>query len=166
MAQARLFTVTHWLLNAAMLFCIFGAAILFLALGGLAVIGTGLWVPAEIPALLEGVPRSHVMLIAAMAVLAGIAILVLAILIFRAIQQIVVSATGGDPFVARNADRLARVGWLLVGIYVVQFVMHAAMGVMVPVQLKNHLKFDGLGFDFSPLGVLAILLVFVLEGTV
>ena len=33
---------------------------------------------------------------------------------------------------------------------------------MVPLQLKDHFKFGGFGFDFSPLGVLAILLVFVL----
>ena len=119
-------------------------------------------VAADMAAHLKGVSREYVFLIVALAVLAGIAILALAILIFWAVRQIVSSATHGDPFVALNADRLVRIGWLLVGIYGVQFALTTAMGVMVPPQLKDHLKFDGFGLDFSPLGALAILLVFVL----
>jgi hypothetical protein len=142
--------------------CAFGGVVLCFALGAIAVIGTGLWVPPEMAAQLHGVPRGHVFLIVALAVLAGIAILALALLIFWAVRQIVGSATGGDPFVTANADRLARIGWLLVAIYAVQFAMRLAMGAMVPPQLKEHLKFDGFGFDFSPLGLLAILLIFVL----
>ena len=162
MAQPRLFLVTRWLLNAAIAVCAFGAIILCIAEGALAVMGTGLWMPPEVAADLQGVSRSYVFLIVGVAVLAGIAILALAILIFHAIRQIVASAVGGDPFVVENADRLARIGWLLVGVYAVQFAMRVITTAMVPVQLKDHLKFDGFGFDFSPLGVLAILLVFVL----
>lgn len=162
MTQTRLFTLTGWLLNAAMVICAFGAVILCIALGACAVIGLGLWVPPEVVKDLAGVSRGYVMLIVSLVVLTGVAILAMAMLIFRAIQQIVGSATGGDPFIVENADRLARIGWVLMGIYGVQFVMAAALGVMVPAQLKGHLKFDGFGFDFSPLGVLAILLVFVL----
>jgi uncharacterized membrane protein len=119
-------------------------------------------VAADLAAHLQGASRGYVFLIVAVAMLAGIAILALAILIFWSVRQIVGSATGGDPFVTANADRLARIGWLLMGIYAVQFVMAIAMGVMVPAQLKDNLKFGGFGFDFSPLGVLAILLIFVL----
>ena len=162
MAKTRLFTVTHWLLNAAMLVCAFGGAVLCATLGALAVIGTGLWAPGEVPSLMDGVPRGHVILIVALAVLAGIAILALAILTFHAVRQIVDSAVSGDPFVVENADRLARIGWLLVGIYGVQFAMTVTMAAIVPAQLKGHMKFDGFGPDFSPLGILAILLIFVL----
>ena len=163
MAKTRLFTVTHWLLNAAMLVCAFGGAVLGIALGALAIMAAGLWMPPGVPAQLKGVPVGHVCLIAALAVLAGVAILALAILTFHAVRQIVDSAVSGDPFVVENADRLARIGWLLVGIDGVQFAMTMTMAAIVPTQLKGDLKFDGFGgFDFSPLGVLAILLIFVL----
>jgi len=163
MTKTRLFTITHWLLNIAMLVCAFGGAVLCLTLGALAIMAAGVWMPPEIPAHLKGVPVNHVLLIVALAVLAGISILALAILIFRAVRQIVDSAVSGDPFVVENADRLARIGWLLVGVYGVQFVAGVTMGVLIPPQLKDDLKFDGFGgFDFSPLGILAILLIFVL----
>jgi hypothetical protein len=163
MVKTRLFTVTQWLLNAAMLVCAFGGAVLCVALGALAIMATGLWMPPEVPAQVKGVPVSHVFLIVALAMLAGIAILALAILIFRAVRQIVDSAVSGDPFVVENADRLARIGWLLLGVYGVQFVAGAMVGVIIPAQLKDDIKFDGFGgFNFSPLGILAILLIFVL----
>ncbi len=163
MARTRLFALTHWLLNAAMLVCAFGGTVLCITLGALAGMAAGFWMPPGVPALLKGVPAGHVFLIVALAVLFGIAILALAILIFRTIRQIVDSAVSGDPFVVENADRLARVGWLLVGICVVQLTASATMGAIIPAQLKGDLKFDGFGgFDFSPLGLLAILLIFVL----
>jgi hypothetical protein len=161
-SNPRLFTVTQWLLRAAMVFCAFGATVLFLCLGGLALLGTEVWVPKEIPDMMEGVPRAHVFGIVALAMVAGLALLALATLIFRAIHQIVESAIGGDPFITENADRLSRIGWLLVSIFAVQAAMGAAMNVLVPAQLKDNLQFDGFGADFSPLGLLAILLVFVL----
>lgn len=166
MAQTRLFTVTEWLLNAALVVCAFGSIVLCIALGAIAVLGTGLWMPPDVATdlakNLHGVSQGYIFLIVALAVLAGLVILALAILIFWAVRQIVTSATSGDPFVVENANRLARIGWLLIGIYGVQFAMGAAMGVMVPAQLKDHLKLDGFGPDFSPLSLLAILLVFVL----
>jgi hypothetical protein len=159
-SNPKLFTITQWLLRAAIAVCVFGAGILVCVLGVVAVMGFGIWAPKEVPAMMEGVPREHVMLIVALAMLTGIVLLGLCILIFRAIDQIVASAMSGDPFVLENADRLQRIGWLLVGIYGAQFCMGVVLGVMVPPQLKDNLKFDG--FDFSPLGILAVLLVFVL----
>lgn len=159
-SNPRLFTVTQWLVRAGMVACGFGAIVLCLCLGALALIGAGLWNPSRMPEMVEGVPRDQVVLIAALAVAAGLVLLALAVLILRSIDQIVGSAIGGDPFIVENADRLARIGWLLVAIYGVQFAVGAAMGVLVPVQLKDNLKFDG--FDFSVVGVLAILLIFVL----
>ncbi|MBV9548154.1 MAG: hypothetical protein JO256_00595, partial [Alphaproteobacteria bacterium] len=132
MAQARLFTVTQWLLMAAMAVCAFGVVVLGFAAFGLGVVGTGLWVPHGVPALVKGVPLGHVALICAFAVLAGIAILSLAMLIFHAIRQIVASAVGGDPFVVENADRLARTGWLLLGICAIQLTAGAAIAMMIP----------------------------------
>jgi len=165
MTQTRLFTVTQWLLNAAIAVCIFGSAVLCITLGALALMATGLWLPPDVAADLakdlHGVSQSYVFLIVALAVLTGITILALAILIFWAVRQIVGSATHGDPFVTANADRLARIGWLLVAIYAAQFGMRLVAG-LVPPQMKDHMHFDGFGPDFSPLGVLAILLVFVL----
>lgn len=156
-----LFTATQWLLRAAMLVCAFGAVILCLCLGGLVLVGTEMWVPKEIPAVLDGVPRAHVLMIVFLAVTAGLAMLVLALLVFQAIHQIVESAIGGDPFIVSNADRLARVGWLLVGIYGVQLLMNGVMTAIVPKQLEGHFRFD-LGNDLSPQTIIAILLVFVL----
>ena len=165
MAQTRLFTITQWLLYAAMVFCAFGGIILCIALGAIALMGTGLWMPPEVAADLakdlHGASQGYVFLIAALAVLTGIAIVALAILIFWAVRQIVGSATRGDPFVIANADRLSRIGWLLVAIYAAQFGMRVVAG-MVPPQLKDQMQFGGFGPDFSPLGLLAILLVFVL----
>src|SRR4051812_9338483 len=123
----KLFTITQWLLRAAIAVCVFGWGVLICTLAGLAVIGFGIWAPKEIPVMIEGVPREHVMGLVALAVLAGIALLVLCILVFRAIDRIVASAMSGDPFVVENADRLQRVGWLLVGIYGVQFAMGVVM---------------------------------------
>lgn len=160
--QTRLFTITGWLLNAAMIVCAFGGVILGFVLVTATVMGTGLWTPPEVVKQLEGVRAGYVMMIVGLACLAGMILLALAILVFRAIQQIVDSAISGDPFVVENADRLSRIGWLVVAIYGVQFAMGVAMGVLVPPQLKDNLKFGGFGLDFSPLGLLAILLVFVL----
>ena len=42
MPQARLFTVTNWLLTAAMAVCAFGGTVLCIALGALAVMGTNI----------------------------------------------------------------------------------------------------------------------------
>jgi hypothetical protein len=159
-SNPRLFTVTQWLVRAAMVVCAFGAIVLGLCLGGLALVGTDTWTPNGVPAVLEGVPRSYVVLIVAMAVMAGLALLALAMLIFRAIDQIVGSAVAGDPFIVENADRLARIGWLLVGALGVQFAMGATLGALVPAQLKDNVQFDG--FEFSPIAILAILLIFVL----
>jgi len=161
MAKTRLFTVTHWLLNAAMLVCAFGAVVLTITLGACAVMGLGLWMPSGVPAVLKGVPTGHVFLIVALAVLFGIAILAVAILIFHAVRQIVDSAVSGDPFVVENADRLARTGWLLVGVYALQFCAGAMIAIMIPLQLKNDIKLD-FGGGISPVGLLAILLIFVL----
>ena len=165
MTQTRLFTVTNWLLNAAMAVCAFGGIVLCIALGAIALLGTGLWMPPEVATDLakdlHGVSQSYVFGITALAVLTGIVILALAIMIFWAVRQIVGSATHGDPFVTDNADRLARIGWLLVAIYAAQFGMRVVAG-LVPPQLKDHMHFNGFGPDFSPLGVLAILLIFVL----
>jgi hypothetical protein len=161
-SNPRLFTATQWLLRAAMIVCAFGGIVLTLCLGGLVVVGAGIWVPKEIPEMMEGVPRAHVFGIVALAMVAGLALLALAILIFRAIHQIVESAIGGDPFIVENADRLSRIGWLLVSVFAVQFAMSTAMGVLIPEQLRDNLQFDGFGAGFSPLGLLAILLVFVL----
>jgi hypothetical protein len=110
--------------------------------------------------MMEGVPQTYVFLLCSLAFIAGLILLALCILIFRALDQIVGSAIGGDPFVTANADRLSHIGWLLVSVYGVQFVMGAAMGILLPDQLKDNIQFGA--FEISPIGILAMLLVFVL----
>ena len=163
----HLFAVTHWLLKAATLFVLFIAAIL--ALGGIVVAVTGLD-PNHlgIPASLGGIARSNALVIAAFAIACGLVCIVLAFFALRAIAEILQTAIGGDPFVRANAERLARIGWLLLAAEVIGFLANPIFNTLVSrlvpeaLRVKANLHFDGIGFGMSPIGLLAVLLIFVL----
>ncbi len=162
--QQHLFALTHWLVKAATWLSILLSTVLVLALAGVVVAamnldGNHLGIPAEI----EGVARGAALEIAAAAVVAGLCCVVLVVFTFRAIEGIVDTAISGDPFVNENADRLARVGWLLLALSGVGFVAGGVIKLMVehlvPANLHHHVDF---GFGTSPSELLVVLLVFVL----
>jgi hypothetical protein len=118
----------------------------------------------HIPASFEGVARGDALAAAAIAVTSGLIGVGLLIFVFRATSAIIASAMSDDPFVDENADRLSRIGWLLVGLAGLQ----AATGVIIsPLADKieassANINIDGVGPDISPISILTILLVFVL----
>jgi hypothetical protein len=122
----------------------------------------------EIPALLEGVPRNQLLAVAAVAIAGGVIYVLLAMLIFVLFTKIVETAMTGDPFVAQNADRLTKAGWLLLGLHGVAFVTGIAALSMVPRHLMEKAGEDAASLihintgDPSPVGIISILLIFVL----
>ena len=99
-----------------------------------------------------------------MAVTSGLIGAGLLIFMFRATSAIIASAMSDDPFIDKNADRLSRIGWLLVGLSGLQ----AATGVILHPLVEKieaasaDINIDGVGSDISPISILTILLVFVL----
>jgi hypothetical protein len=173
-AKPTLFALTSWLLNAAAIFCAAVSAILAIAIGALAVAASDLTadhlgIPALMPAPAHDVSRMEVLPIGGVALLGGLLSLLLILFALRAAAGIVRSAIGGDPFVEANATRLARIGWFLTALIVVQFATKLAVDGMVGrLAAVHHLSLEKLSFhfsggsDFSPVGVLAVLLIFVL----
>src|SRR5262249_18753127 len=82
------------------------------------------------------------------------------LLLFRLIAKIVESAMLGDPFVGQNATRLNQIGCIFLAMellgWITGWVVDPLLQKLPP---DTHLD---LGFDFSPVGLLGILLVFVL----
>ncbi len=87
----------------------------------------------------------------------GIAIFAATAWALNQLRKIVDTVRDGDPFVAANAARLRKIGWVLVGIQLTGI----PIGILA-VQLNHH--FDDIDIDtgFPLNGLLAILLVFVL----
>jgi hypothetical protein len=164
--KQHLFVVTHWLLKAATVFCIFLTAVLSLALIAV-VLGLGalLLAPAvlgtfDIPLQVEGVPLDTVLGAALFLVSGGLICTVFVLMAVRATSGIVQTAIGGDPFVGDNAERLKRIGWLLLGVMVVQFLSTTMVAWIAPDNnIAGHI--DG-GSGPSLAGLLAVLLIFVL----
>ena len=70
----------------------------------------------------------------------------------------IVKTAEADPFVEDNARRLMQIGWLLVAMQIVG--LTAGMIVsLFPQAMRDHVQ---AGFDPSPIGILAVLLIFVL----
>ncbi len=170
MAKQHLFSVTYWLLRAAMVLSVLVAAVLvlavgalglaILALGGIYVAGTGAGVlPFGMPPSVEGVPILEVLSLAEFAIGGGLMCAALLVLVFRAATGIVESAISGDPFVSDNARRLTHIGWLLLAVSVIQFLIQMIFALLVPEKLHGHFN---AGSDLSPVGLLAILMIFVM----
>ncbi|HMH64821.1 MAG TPA: DUF2975 domain-containing protein [Rhizomicrobium sp.] len=161
-----LFTVTHWLLKAATVFCIFLVAVLTLALGAVvAGLGALLVAPSllklvDIPLVVESIPLDTILAAALFLVAGGLICTVFVLLAVRATNGIVQTAISGDPFVGDNAERLKRIGWLLLGVMVVQFLSTTIVAWIAPDNnIAGHI--DG-GSGPSLAGCLAVLLIFVL----
>jgi hypothetical protein len=168
--KVRLFTATRWLLMALLAFSVFVEVVLIVALGCVLAAWSGLDGGAlGIPAVLEGdIARADALRIGAWALAAGMAIFLLVALVVRAVKAIVETAIGGDPFVASNAQRLTRIGWFLVALLAVELAASRLVNGMIGRLAAahhasaNHIGHFDMGSDVSPLGLLAILLVFVL----
>jgi hypothetical protein len=158
-----LLPITHWLVDAAAFVCM-------LVCGLLAVVLIGLGFAAlnaerlQIPSSFEGVARGDAVAAATVAVTSGLIGAGLLIFAFRATSAIIASAMSDDPFVDENANRLSRIGWLLVGLAGLQ-----AATVMIARPLIEKIEassadinIEGVGLDTSPISILTILLVFVL----
>jgi hypothetical protein len=162
----HLFAITHWLLKAATVFCIFLVAVLTLALGAI-VVGLGVLLaapallkPLDIPLVVEGIPLDTILGAAFFLVAGGLICTIFVLLAVRATSGIVETAICGDPFVDDNAERLKRIGWLLLGVMVVQFLSTTLVAWIAPDNnIAGHI--DG-GSGPSLAGCLAVLLIFVL----
>ena len=131
--KGYLFAVTHWLLTAATLLMLLTTALTALVEGALIAAHFNLDRNfLAIPAVVDGITRDTIFAVAipAVAVLA-IGALVFAV-VFHLTAKIVESAILGDPFVSQNATRLTQIGWLLVGMEVLGWVMNMAAGELPP----------------------------------
>jgi hypothetical protein len=167
-SRTTLFAITHWLLTAAALVMLLGTLLMVVAEGALVVglfnlDGNHLGIPAviheaDMPAAIAGITRETIFAVAIPAVATLAAVALIFALIFHLTARLVETAITGDPFVGQNATRLNQIGWLLVGMAVLSWCMDLVTGQLPE---KMHAKVQ-LGFDFSPIGLLGILLVFVL----
>ena len=156
----HLFTATGWVLNAGMLVSLFLTGILVLAFGACVLAATGivhLPIPTEDLKDLKDISLGLVFVAGAVACASGIFLLALLSLVLLMTARIVKTAET-DPFVADNARRLMQIGWLLLAMQVVGFTAGMIISLF-PKVVSDHVQ---AGFDLSPIGILAVLLIFVL----
>jgi hypothetical protein len=164
----NLFTMTRGLLWAATLVVLGLIAVLALGLGALVLAMAGVVNLPIPPNEIHGIPPNQIFGIGILALAAGITCLALVAWMFLLMARIVDTAGAGDPFVAENADRLVLVGWLLVAVLAVQFLGQITVThLMEKMAAEHHVPVSAIGsFNFdswaSPVGFLAILLIFVL----
>jgi hypothetical protein len=115
----------------------------------------------DIPVELRGLPLVPILGAVLFAVAGGLVCMVFVLLAVKATAGIVDSAVAGDPFVGDNAERLKRIGWCLLGIMMVQFLTLIAVAAIVRENLPEGVNIGG-GSEPDPVGLLAVLLVFVL----
>jgi Protein of unknown function (DUF2975) len=158
--KQHLFAVTRWLLKAAATLSVVIAALAILVLGAVSVIAVhpGL----DLPPKLEFVARADVLRFAALALTGGLISAVLIFLAFRAAIEIVETAIAGDPFVNQNAKRLARIGWLLLGLHFLSVLGTLAVSALVPKNLPAHVTINIANPEVSLTHILTILFIFVL----
>ena len=166
--KQHLFAITSWLLKAATWFTVLITAVLALAFVA-CTLGAGglLFTPAiiqnmGIPLEADGVPMVRALTAALFAVGGGLISVILILFVIRATSGIVDTAIAGDPFVGGNADRLNRIGFLLLGLMAVQLLTLIFVTGIAPESVDNpHFHISG-GSEPDPVGMLAILLIFVL----
>lgn len=165
--KQHLFAITSLLLKIATGFCWFILAVLILALGavvlgvGVALVAPGVLAQLDIPPELLGLPLLPILGFALFAVGGGLICMIFVLLAVKATAGIVDTAVAGDPFVGENAERLKRIGWCLLGVMVVQLLTLIAVAGFVPENLPEGMNLNA-GSEPDPIGILAVLLVFVL----
>ena len=163
----KLFSVTSLLLKLATWFCWFLIAVLTVALAavvvalGVAVVAPAMLAHLDIPDMPHGVPLLPILGGALFGVGGGLICMVFVLLAVRATSGIVDTAIAGDPFVGDNAERLKHIGWCLLGVMLVHFLTLMAAAAIVPKNLPEGVNL-GSGSEPDPVGLLAILLIFVL----
>lgn len=89
----------------------------------------------------------------------GMGFMALGVTFLRKLRQIIDSVGDGDPFVAENADRLTRMGWIAVAVELLKFPAGAA-AIFVASQVEaGKLDFN---IEFSLTGILIALVLFIL----
>jgi hypothetical protein len=166
----RLFAITRLLLKAAEIFVALIVILFGLALGALFVASTNLYgnhlgIPAMLP---HGIARTDAMKIGYLVVIGVLLSFTLIFFAVRAVAAIVQTAISGDPFVNDNARRLTRIGALLVALVAIELATSMAVnGTMKRLADAHHVPVSAIGGftfgpDLSPIGLFAILLIFVL----
>lgn len=158
----NLFAITYWLLNAAtlLIFLLMGVMVLGL-IALLAVTSFGVLSEAEVMEVVRdtGMQMGQIAMVGSFALLAGLVCTLLLLFAVILTTRIVESAMTGNPFVPENADRLNKIGCLLLGIQVASWFITPALSAMIPEKVADEINFN---FDMSPVGLMGILLIFVL----
>jgi len=89
----------------------------------------------------------------------GVASVPLAYVILTRLASIVETVRIGDPFVALNAKRLETIAWALLGLQLLRLVVGFVISVVAKQAEPLHIDIN---WDFSIVGWLAVLLLFVL----
>ena len=156
--QAALPSVTRWAVILTMAIIVLTGAALSILAGVIAFA----WpmVIAEIAtehAIPAGIDLARMQGAALAICLIGVGLAVAVTWSLDQLRKIVDTVRDGDPFVQDNADRLRRIGWVMVGIQVAGL----PIGILAK-HLERHLDQLHLDAGFSLNGLLAILLIFVL----
>jgi hypothetical protein len=125
----HLFTVTRWLLRVATGACFLLIALLALVMGVLELAALGLFhlpIPAKE---MHGLSLPQILGAASLVITGGVICIGLAAWMFILTARIIDTASTGDPFVARNADRLNHIAWLLLAVQAVGFAVDALMNL-------------------------------------
>ena len=77
----------------------------------------------------------------------------------RLLKQMINSVGEGDPFIAENADRLTRMGWLAISIEALK-IPTGAIAIFIATQVKEDTFTIDLDFSFT--GILIALVLFIL----
>ena len=156
----HLFTSTAWTLNAAMLVSLFLTGVLILAFGVCALAAVGLVhlpIPVQDLKDLKDIPLQLIFVAVAVACASGTFLLALLTLMLLMTARLVKTAET-DPFIENNARRLMQIGWLLLAMQIVGLTADMVISLF-PKPVSDHVQ---AGFDLSPVGILAVLLIFVL----
>ena len=156
--KKHLFEVTYWLLKAATLLAFALVGLLALALTALlafvAIVGVN---HVELPMDLGGMNGGQLATVGAVALMAALLCVVMALFAIMLTTRIIETAISGNPFVNENAKRLMRIGWLLLGIEAIGFMINLMLAYLLPEKLVTSID-----LEVSPVALLAILLIFVL----
>lgn len=162
--QKGLFIFTRWSLKAGMVLSGFLIVMSIAVAGWLAAVGLNIGGHhMGMPASLNGLSLDFIVAMTAPVMLALVLCFAAILAALLAAQRIVDSAMTGDPFVAVNAARLVRIGWLLLAVQLVG----TALNIAIPPLARAH-GVDAahgnfhLNVGLTPTGLLAVLMIFVL----